>query len=332
MITEVVSTESYRLRNKGGTIDAPIASFDGSNRMVLGHASVSMVIASPIVSMTITSFLTGDGTAALPAVAVGSTNLGLFRPGANTLGFASAGLYKMALSSGTLRLDSTHQFGFTSSDASAALDTILVRDAANTLALKNGTAAQELRIYGTTTGPKYLRFSHDGTDARISTTGSIIMGIGSTYYWVLASDTFAFRPATDNQVSIGELAIRASNVFSVIGTFGTTSATAGTLRIGSNQYLVTRDSGNAANRNLIGMNGIDQIEVGTAAVQALILGTSITLQSSGVTGAVLDSSQVFNVIGGYKINGVAGITTTVTTGTLVGKTITITNGLVTGFA
>jgi phosphohistidine swiveling domain-containing protein len=48
----------------------------------------------------------------------------------------------------------------------------MVRDAANTWALKNGTNAQTARIYGTTTGPKYLSLSHDGTNGVIDTAAS----------------------------------------------------------------------------------------------------------------------------------------------------------------
>ncbi len=52
-----------------------------------------------------------------------------------------------------------------------ALDTILLRDAANVFAQKNSTTAQEFRIYGTTTGPKYLSLKHDGTNAYITQSG-----------------------------------------------------------------------------------------------------------------------------------------------------------------
>lgn len=56
-------------------------------------------------------------------------------------------------------------------------DLHLVRDAANVLAQKNATTAQSFRIYGTTTGPKYLRLQHDGTDGEIgSTAGNLILG------------------------------------------------------------------------------------------------------------------------------------------------------------
>ena len=61
-------------------------------------------------------------------------------------------------------------FGFASNNSSN--DVMLVRDAANVLALKNSTTAQEFRVYGTTTGSKYLSAKHDGTNGIITDSGS----------------------------------------------------------------------------------------------------------------------------------------------------------------
>jgi hypothetical protein len=51
-------------------------------------------------------------------------------------------------------------------------DVIMARDAANVWALKNVANAQEARVYGTTTGPKYLSLKHDGTNGVIDTAAS----------------------------------------------------------------------------------------------------------------------------------------------------------------
>lgn len=64
--------------------------------------------------------------------------------------------------------------------ATGSGDVFLCRDAANTLALKNGTTAQELRIYGTTTGSKYLILKHDGTDAYLSASSGQILYVDLT--------------------------------------------------------------------------------------------------------------------------------------------------------
>lgn len=52
---------------------------------------------------------------------------------------------------GLVKMPSAGSFGFTSSTSAGTLDTILVRDAANTLAQRNGTTAQTLRVYGSWT-------------------------------------------------------------------------------------------------------------------------------------------------------------------------------------
>jgi hypothetical protein len=56
------------------------------------------------------------------------------------------------LNTAGLKLNQNLPLGWTgSNDSNAALDTILLRDAANTLALRNGTAAQAFRLYNTYT-------------------------------------------------------------------------------------------------------------------------------------------------------------------------------------
>ena len=57
---------------------------------------------------------------------------------------------------------------------SDALDTILVRDGAGIIGQKNLANAQEYRVYGTTTGPKYLSLKHDGTNAIVGANSGAI--------------------------------------------------------------------------------------------------------------------------------------------------------------
>ncbi len=56
-----------------------------------------------------------------------------------------------------LTLNSTGVLGW--DNGSGTADVLLQRDAANVLALKNGTTAQELRVYDTTTGPSYFKIA-----------------------------------------------------------------------------------------------------------------------------------------------------------------------------
>ena len=62
-------------------------------------------------------------------------------------------------SSTALKLNDNGSIGFTSGFGSGTLDTILRRDAANTLALRNGTAAQTFNVYNTfTSSTNFERF------------------------------------------------------------------------------------------------------------------------------------------------------------------------------
>src|SRR5205823_1301275 len=57
---------------------------------------------------------------------------------------------------------------------------ILRPDAANVLAQKNSTSAQTFRVYGTTTGPKYVALGHDGSDANLAVTGGGAINLTAT--------------------------------------------------------------------------------------------------------------------------------------------------------
>jgi hypothetical protein len=62
----------------------------------------------------------------------------------------------------------------------ASTDTRIYRDAAGVVAIKNSTTAQEFRVYGTTTGPKYLSLSHNGTISIVTDSGGDGVRFGST--------------------------------------------------------------------------------------------------------------------------------------------------------
>lgn len=193
-------------------------------------------------------------------------------------------------------------------------------------------------------------------------------------YWLFnnSSNGYAFGPFIDNSSSIGLAAFRASNIFSVLGTFGLATNRNADVYIGANSdtslaqeaagtsvanYIIhRRATGTQAARTIVasgntissiiadGWDGANWIDA--ASILMEVDGTPGTNDMPGrivfkvtpdgsatlATGMTLNNDKVLNVVGGYKINGTAGITTTVTTGSLVGKTITVTNGLITGFA
>jgi hypothetical protein len=116
---------------------------DGSSLFSVGRAGN---VISPI------------GTAATPSLGIGTGSSGLYSRSATLrLNFSIAGFDAgVEIGPSLLALQNTAQVAWASGTLpSSGLDLYLARDAANTLALKNGTAAQEFRVYENTTGTIY---------------------------------------------------------------------------------------------------------------------------------------------------------------------------------
>lgn len=101
-------------------------------------------------------------------------------------------------------------------DGAGSFDVALVRDAANILAIQNGSAAQAFRVYGAVIGPKFLSLAHDGTNGGTVYAQSGFLVLGSTggdiYFqhtgvanrWQMTS-TGNWVAVTDNAYDIGAL-------------------------------------------------------------------------------------------------------------------------------
>lgn len=130
-----------------------------------------------------------------------------------------------------------------------------ITPSAHITALVNGTAAQRLRVYGTTTGPRYYDIYHSGTQAIIftNTTDDLVFSVnGSSGFWKLGGSTGHLLAVTDATNDIGaDGATRPrSGYFStslIAPVVGTNSSTNLTLRtnstsrwalIGSSGHLV----------------------------------------------------------------------------------------------
>jgi hypothetical protein len=147
--------------------------------------SIPYVIPGPFINgagATNGPILATDGTASAPSYAfAANTNRGLFNDtanagigltvaGAQTALFSAGGIFNV---NGSYQTSSSGVINWTNGTAlGGSADVILLRDAAAVLALKNSTTAQTLRVYGTTTGTKYLSLAHDGTNGVIDTAAS----------------------------------------------------------------------------------------------------------------------------------------------------------------
>ena len=154
--------------------------------------------------------LAPNGTAAAPSYSFSSQpTWGFSTDGAN--GFAaSVGGNTVGFRGASLELASTVTLAWSSGAIYGTQDVILVRDAAAVLALKNGTTAQEFRVYGTTTGPKYALMKHDGTNAIYGTPGSsgdTVFKDGGTTLWTMSSTTGGLTAGGNFRFSHGTSAL-----------------------------------------------------------------------------------------------------------------------------
>ena len=126
--------------------------------------------------------LAADGSASAPGYAFSGTgvNEGMYRPADSQLGWALAGSAYLTLTGDGLTNITAFRLGATV----AAADVILTRDAANTLAQRNGTAAQKISIYNTyTSASVFERLDIDWAAVantltlKTSATGAFVRGI-----------------------------------------------------------------------------------------------------------------------------------------------------------
>lgn len=182
------------------------------------------------------SLLVSNGSATAPSIAFASNpRYGIWKDGSSNIIITSNGTAGALVSpgGGIFNLGSTEQLGWAQSgDASVAPDTILVRDAANTLALKNGTNAQAFLVYGYSNGSRLAYGAVQTVTAAVTLSGastatSTIIPAGATVLDVATTTTTAITGATGYQVGDGTTATRYGNITgTAVGTnSGSTSYT-----------------------------------------------------------------------------------------------------------
>ena len=174
---------------------------------------------STSVSASAFPLLAPNGTAAAPSYSFsGAPTWGMFyNSGDGVLSFSCGGTGILGIYPTAAVLPSTGTFGWCSSTLYSAPDVLLARDAAAVLALKNGTTAQEFRVYGTTTGPKYASMLHNGTDGIFSSNSGVTLlqsasnehvrisaqGGGSMLFRLNGTDKWEFSATTYRLTSAG---------------------------------------------------------------------------------------------------------------------------------
>lgn len=205
-------------------------------------------------SVTLTGVLSlADGTPGSPSLTfTNDTDTGIYRETTNIMGFVAGGVAgSVGVAAGGLVLRSDTTIGFASTASiSGTIDTILARDAANTLALKNGTNPQTFHIYGgadsaPTTATLAHLFLGDATVAGQTGNGNFDMGLNFYYNAGFKYRTTNIAGITDfNGIHSGEWTVATA----ISGTAGNAITWVDQLRI-NNSGTVT------ATTNLVAANG-----------------------------------------------------------------------------
>lgn len=154
-------------------------------------------------------FIAADGASNAPSYTFSSnTGHGFYYASATAIGMSIAGtnigfITNLGLYGNALVLDVANQ------------DAFIQRCGANNICIKSvptPTTAQILDIYGTSTGPKYLRLTHDGTNGVIDTSAS--------------AGILSLAPTNATGVTVGKALTQATSITSSTATFPITGLAA----------------------------------------------------------------------------------------------------------
>jgi hypothetical protein len=149
---------------------------------------------------------------------------GFYLPGTSVMGFAITGNAKIGITASVVRLESGQGLGWSSgSPILTNIDTSLFRDAANTLAQRNGVSAQTFRLYNTFTDASnyergFMRWNSNvleigaeaaGTGSNRSLTlsspgGNLLLRAGTSPWELRLTTAGHFAPASGNNQDNGD--------------------------------------------------------------------------------------------------------------------------------
>lgn len=108
-----------------------------------------------------------------------------------------------------------------------SVDTILIRDAAGVLAVKNGDTAQEFRVYGACTGTKYAALSHNAAGTfltQVGGNGQIAFGTAAlanaaTSGFICAQSTPGPATGTPASIPTGQIPFVVNSITGQVGLY-----------------------------------------------------------------------------------------------------------------
>jgi hypothetical protein len=251
------------------------ASFTGAT---INNSTInSPTITSPTISSG--QIFAPDGTNAAPSYSFSSGHGNGLYSAFGHLRFADNGI----LAGGTNTSGGSAALGATIFDVGFAFDTLLQRDAAGTLAQKNSTNAQEFRVYGSTTGPKYLSLKHDGTNGIVSVVGGGSLLLGSMTV-PSGTDQLTARNTTDTLTNKTLTGASNGNTVALLNFQGPQAQVTGTGALVT-LYTYSLPANTLATGKGIRVTAVVAHSVGTASVsyQANFGATAVVVNSSSNT-------------------------------------------------
>lgn len=224
----------------------------------------------------------------------GDTTTGMGRGGTGDIRLSGSGVDLLRIISSGIVISAAVPLAFGSSGI-ATPDVFLRRDgAAATLALSNSTTAQKFRVYGTTTGSKYVQVEHDGTNAIFSATAGILS----------FSQRAVFGSATDDGVN----ALQVAGAAAVSGAL--TLSQAHSHALGTTSASDTQlNLGGAATSLRIGIRMSSTLTPATGQpVFGIFVNPAVTTSSSGTHSLVAGLHFTFGTLtsGGATVTDIAG--------------------------
>lgn len=314
--------ESISAHTISGGAAGEVLYYDGSTIVTLPVGSngqfLTLTAGLPAWTSTIPAgsfpLLAPAGTAGAPSYSWSAeATTGIYRRAALTMSFASGGTGYIEFNNGNLHLQASSALSWTSAALGSAVDLTLFRDAANTLAQRNGVTAQESRLYNTyTDSSNYERVTllwsgnafFIGTQAAGTGTArrTTLLSASDIYFRTVGADRWLINTsghllaATDNSFDIGASgATRPRNVYVAgSGTFG------GTLGVGAAPFTYASISGNAN-----GLTGTDIMVIRAGGT----IPSSVTSSALGFYSQQTTAVAVFNttlVVGYYADNAILG--------------------------
>lgn len=145
-----------------------------------------------------------DGSASAPSYSwVNSTNSGLYRV-SNAYAWVINGVERAGWVSNSWKMSSTLTLEWNSAAAvtSGTSDLILLRDAANTLAQRNGTTAQAHRIYNTFTDASNYERGAIAWETNVLTFSSRAAGTGTARAIIIEGPQISFAPLSGSNANV----------------------------------------------------------------------------------------------------------------------------------